>query len=289
MVDLVSVIMPSYNRSHTLIRAIKSCLSQNYKNIEIIVIDDHSKDNTHDIVLSLKDERIRYFYHSENRGPAAARNTGLRNAKGTFITFLDSDDEWLNCKIDRQLMIFSSFPEFKGLVFCNGYNEESKASFISPEQPSGIVYDSRKDSFFPLRKLVSTPSGWMLPAETIKDIGYFCEDMFNWEDGDFIVKIAYKYPLYFLNEELVIWHLSDTHLNKISKNLIEGKEIFLRNNYKQMLHDKDYMFHFYRCLGKDSLSINDKIRARSFLIKALKMRPLDLSTWSKFLRTIKGI
>jgi glycosyltransferase involved in cell wall biosynthesis len=90
---LISVILPTYNRMHTLSRAIKSILTQTYSNIELIIVDDASEDKTSELISSIKDKRLIYIRLSENKGPAGARNVGLNLTKGEYITFLDSDDE----------------------------------------------------------------------------------------------------------------------------------------------------------------------------------------------------
>src|SRR5512138_1185650 len=94
---LVSVVIPTYNRAPLLERAIHSVLSQTYTNLEVIVIDDASTDDTQDRIknLQLADIRIQYIRHDRNRGSQAARNTGIHAAKGKYVAFLDSDDEWL--------------------------------------------------------------------------------------------------------------------------------------------------------------------------------------------------
>jgi len=101
----VSVIIPTYNRAHLVGRAIRSVLNQTYQDFEIIVVDDGSTDNTEEVVKSFNDPRIRYIRHEKNRGGSAARNTGIRVARGEYIAFLDSDDEWLPMHISRKLAV----------------------------------------------------------------------------------------------------------------------------------------------------------------------------------------
>lgn len=91
---LVSVIMPTYNRAHKLPKSILSVLGQSHERWELLIVDDGSQDGTADLVASFGDKRIRYIEHDENRGHAAARNTGLRAAGGDYVAFLDSDDAW---------------------------------------------------------------------------------------------------------------------------------------------------------------------------------------------------
>lgn len=284
---LVSVIIPTFNRAQCIKRAILSIFNQKYTDLEIIVVNDGSKDNTSEIISSLQDRRLRLICHETNKGLAAARNTGINNAEGKFITFLDDDDEWLPEKINKQLNIFEEKQEEIGLVFTNGYSEAEKRSIINRTN-SGIIYNPMVNKFFPLRILITPPSSWMLPAKIIKSIGYFDESMHSyWDDGDFFVRLANKHPVYFLNEDLVIWHLQEKHVNMISPNLIRGKEVFLQKNIEFLKKDKEYLFRFYRALGKDLLNLN-KYRARQYLVKALRLNPLDFSTISKILRTYKS-
>jgi glycosyltransferase involved in cell wall biosynthesis len=100
---LVSAIIPTFNRADFIGHTIQSVLEQSYKNMEVIIVDDASTDNTHDIVQNFIDSRIIYIYLVNNSGPSAARNAGVRSAKGQFVAFLDSDDKWHSQKIELQL------------------------------------------------------------------------------------------------------------------------------------------------------------------------------------------
>jgi len=97
----ISVIIPSYNRVTLLPRAVASVSGQDFDDLEILIIDDGSADNTAEVVagLSAAEPRICYIVHPHNKGEAAARNTGLRAARGRFIAFLDSDVSWINGKL----------------------------------------------------------------------------------------------------------------------------------------------------------------------------------------------
>jgi glycosyltransferase involved in cell wall biosynthesis len=111
---LVSVVIPTYNRASIISRAIESVLTQEYPSVEIIVADDGSTDGTEDLVKKY-DSRVRYF-HQPNAGVSAARNLGLREARGEFIALLDSDDEWLPWKLDLQVAALRRYSEL-GMVW----------------------------------------------------------------------------------------------------------------------------------------------------------------------------
>lgn len=104
MVDgLVSVVMPSWNTGRFIAESIHSVINQTYKNWELLIVDDCSTDNTDEVVSSFKDERIRYFKNEKNSGAALTRNRALREAKGEYIAFLDSDDIWLPEKLEKMV------------------------------------------------------------------------------------------------------------------------------------------------------------------------------------------
>lgn len=110
--DLVSVIMPSYNSEAYIKISIESVLNQTYQNLELVVVDDCSNDKTVEIIKSFKDQRIRLFVNEKNSGAAISRNKALREAKGKWIAFLDSDDEWMTNKLEEQInfMETNSYP-----------------------------------------------------------------------------------------------------------------------------------------------------------------------------------
>ena len=111
--DLVSIIMPSYNTGRFIEETIRSVIAQTYQNWELIIVDDCSSDNTDDVVAAFHDIRIRYLKNEKNSGAAVSRNRALREAKGRWIAFLDSDDLWESEKLEKQI----SFMESNGYCF----------------------------------------------------------------------------------------------------------------------------------------------------------------------------
>ena len=137
---LVSIIIPTYNRADYLERAIKSVLNQTYKNLEIIIIDDNSKDNTKIKVLSFNSKKIRYYRNLTNCGAPFSRNRGIDLSKGEYINFLDDDDILFRKKVelqvkkfleskDKKLGVITSDVEFK-YVGINGIKENRKKGYI---------------------------------------------------------------------------------------------------------------------------------------------------------------
>ena len=101
---LVSIIMPTYNCGSFIKETIESVLNQTYKNWELIIVDDCSKDNTEEVVKKIKDKRIKYYKLKQNSGAAVARTESMKKAKGYYMAFLDSDDLWYPDKLEKQIM-----------------------------------------------------------------------------------------------------------------------------------------------------------------------------------------
>ena len=114
---LISVIMPTYNRSTIAGNAAISVLQQSYNNIELIIVDDGSSDGTKDIIKALNDTRIKYIRHETNKGGSAARNTGIKSSKGDYLSFIDDDNIWMPEILELQYKTFSNSSPDIGIVY----------------------------------------------------------------------------------------------------------------------------------------------------------------------------
>jgi glycosyltransferase involved in cell wall biosynthesis len=146
--DMVSVIIPTYNRAKQCKKAVKSVLHQTHNNVEVIVVDDGSEDNTKENLRNL-DNRVKYVWQN-NSGVVSARNTGLSVYKGGYVAFLDSDDEWLPWKLEAQLSVLHAFPQ-AGMVWTdmNAVDENGKTikeSYLKTMY-SGYTYFDQKQNF----------------------------------------------------------------------------------------------------------------------------------------------
>ena len=105
MLEKVSIVMPAFNGEVSISKSIDSILSQSYKNFELLITDDNSTDSTSDIIFEYKnkDDRVKYLLNSEDKGAHSARNNSIKNATGTYIAFLDSDDSWYPKKLELQI------------------------------------------------------------------------------------------------------------------------------------------------------------------------------------------
>lgn len=128
--SLVSCIIPVFNGERFLAEAIKSILGQTYRNVEVIVVDDGSTDDTPSIVAGFGDSVT--YIHQENAGPATARNRGIQEARGQFIAFLDADDVWREDKLEKQIARFRERPElaYSVTLIQNFWEEEVREEAI---------------------------------------------------------------------------------------------------------------------------------------------------------------
>ena len=139
MEKLVSVIIPTYNRAMNCKKAVESVLGQTHENVEAIVVDDASMDDTPDVFRGM-DKRVRYFRQKTNQGVSAARNRGLEEARGDYIAFLDSDDEWFPWKLEAQLSVLEAFPE-AGMVWTD-FRAISEEGALVQESYIKSMYDA---------------------------------------------------------------------------------------------------------------------------------------------------
>ncbi len=223
---LVTVVMPAYNASKTIEESIHSVLSQSYKNWQLIIIDDGSKDNTYAIALefSKMNKRIE-VYMQNNNGVASARNAAIIKAEGQLIAFLDSDDIWLPNKLERQVKIFQEDHDKKiGLCYtdieCFTLDVDDK---YNCDQKTII---SIEDDYLRLltHDYIATLTV-MIREEALEKVGVFDNDLFGTEDWDLWIRISKYFDLYRIEEKLAYYR---EHEFGISKN----KEKHLREKFK---------------------------------------------------------
>ncbi len=199
---LVSVIIPTFNRSNLLLRAVKSVLSQTYSKIEVIVIDDASTDNTENTIKKIQKihKNILYIKHKDNKGGSAARNSGIKKSKGEYVAFLDDDDQWLPEKINKQITCLKNKDRDWGGVYC-GYKIIIKNRLIEKNKVSNKEGNLTKDIF--LMRSNAYGSTLLVRKEVFKKIGLFDESFKRHQDLEFIIRFFREYKLCSVPEVLV--------------------------------------------------------------------------------------
>jgi glycosyltransferase involved in cell wall biosynthesis len=200
---LISVIIPTYNRAGCIERAINSVLAQSYTNLEVIVVDDGSTDDTERVVSLLPDERVRYVKQDANRGAAAARNAGVKCAEGELIAFQDSDDYWYPDKLEKQMDYWEKHPEY-GMIYGTYIRrlENGYVSFAVPGECERETLEGNIFEYLILDNSIGAPT-MLLKKEAFIEVGGFDETMSCLEDWDFAVKFALKYSIGFVEEPVM--------------------------------------------------------------------------------------
>ena len=228
VVPLVSVVIPTHERAQLLKRAISSVLAQTYSRLEIIVVDDASRDNTREVVESFGDSRIRYFQHQTNKGGSAARNTGIRNATGEFIAFLDDDDEWEPEKTEEQIKVLQDCD----VVLC-----------ASTEPGSSLHEGQSKETVDPedLRrgKFTGGGTGVLMAKGNVLKETMFDESLPRYQDWDFFIRIALKHKIVYLNKALVRYN-AGTH-RRITNSILDISASELEQQFR-MVHKHRQFF-----------------------------------------------
>lgn len=193
----VSVVIPTYNRSDVISRAIESVLRQTFTDFEILIVDDCSTDNTKQIVKRLDDPRICYYRHDTNQGGSAARNTGIEHAEGKYIAFLDSDDEWFPRKLERQVNYLESLPEEWVAVYCkwegkrNGYFGRVRG--LMSRFFSDNVGAEGGQELIPYILTMTFPIGGastlLVKHETVETMSGFDESFQRHQDWEFLIRL----------------------------------------------------------------------------------------------------
>jgi glycosyltransferase involved in cell wall biosynthesis len=216
---LVSVIMPAYNAAEYIAEAIESVLIQNYRNFELIVVDDGSTDNTKDIVTSFKDDKIKYFY-KDNGGPSGARNLAIKKAKGQYIMPLDADDMMTPDSIISHLMEFEKHPNVD-LVYSDVLLiDENSTPIRTMNKPE---YQDRKylirDLFRAGHPIVPFRLG--IRRNVFEKIGFYDENLLIGEDYDMMRRfVKARLKPHHLNEPL---HLRRMRTDSLSRNVSAHK------------------------------------------------------------------
>ena len=184
----VSVIIPSYNRADFIRQTVDTVLQQTFKDIELIVVDDGSTDETRKI-LAEYGNRIILLGHDDwkNKGQSASINLGLRHAKGRYVSILDSDDYWEPEKIEVQYTFLESHPEV-GVVYCNGVAVNSMGEYLYDIYPLGHLEENKPDDLL-MNCYIFLPTNAMCRAALFDKAGNFDEGLRSAQDHDMLIRL----------------------------------------------------------------------------------------------------
>lgn len=217
---LVSLLMTSYNREKYIAEAIESVLNSTYKNFELIIVDDGSKDNTVRIAneYEARDSRVTVYINEKNLGDYANRNKAAGYATGKYVKYLDSDDAIYDWGLEYCVETMEKYPE-AGMGIFKASNKVNKGFLSSKEAIDHHFFES---SFLNIG-----PSGTILNRKAFENIGYFKADYGPASDMYFNIKMASHYPVCIMEKEFFFYRVH------------EGQEI--NNRYSYLMYNYAYM------------------------------------------------
>ena len=231
----VSVVIPMYNASSHIASCLISVYQQTYSNLEVIIVDDGSTDDSYVIATSVSSKYPlvpTVMVQKPNGGVSSARNAGLKKVTGDYIAFLDADDEWFEDKIQFQMNIFNQHPEIEFLA-CNPIQDQitrfflKKFEWLNPIKVGDLIY---KNYF--------QPSTVIFKSNIVADIGYFDETQRYAEEGNYFMRIANKYNCVLVNNRMIYYGkgkkgFGDSGLSANVKEMEKGELKNLKFAYKQ--------------------------------------------------------
>ena len=273
MEPLVSVIIPTLDRPKYLAAAVNSVLRQTVQNFEVLVVDDGSSGALGPMLEAFDDGRIRYFRHDSNRGEAAARNTGIVNARGAYVAFLDDDDEWLPAKLSLQLERFSGCPDTVGCVY--GGHEAIRArdgQVVSRQTPT-----KRGDLSRELLKanILGPPSTVMLTRACLDRTGLFDENITFGVDYDLWIRVAKAYHFDYVPDIVTRYTIHERQMSQDPFIVAKGHADLVRKYGARLLSDRRSEGNLYAALGWEMCKLGNGLEARRALLKALLCNPLN--------------
>ena len=284
----VSVIIPTHNRSQLLSSAISSVRDQTFKDWEIVVVDDHSTDDTFEVVESFSDERIKYLKNKGKNGPSIARNLAISVASGEYIAFLDDDDEWLPYKLEKQIGILDICTE----KVCGIY---SKPQLIDRMTGNIIRGDSGADTLkgnLLSQLIIKNPihtCTLVVRKACFDKVGVFDETMRYMEDRDLWIRLSMHWEIEYIDEPLTIaYYHGKEHLSTNLEGQTQGREIILQR-YKHLLKkNRKSWSQFHICLGAQYCQLGRMKKGRNNLLKGIIIYPFSKIAFFHFFAALLG-
>lgn len=241
---LISVIIPTYNREKTILRSVMSVLNQTYKNLELIVVDDCSTDNTKEVVSQIKDSRFKYYCLERNSGACVARNYGIEKAAGEYIAFNDSDDQWHKDKLEKQLSFLINNNVDVTVCSMDVYDEGSSEKMYtfpdSKKSPEGAV------SFDSLLKYNCTSTQMLFgKIECFKE-NLFDSNMPRFQDWEGCLRLSKKYKFFHQNEILVDTYQQKDSITKNPQKGVAGMKLLFEKHKDAILSAADITESFFK-------------------------------------------
>jgi glycosyltransferase involved in cell wall biosynthesis len=285
----VSIILPTHNRAGLLWRSVSSVLAQTYRDFELIVVDDASSDHTQQMLRQFDDPRLRVILRKENGRAAAARNDGMRAARGSMLAFQDDDDIWLPHKLELQVAEMLKQPDDVGVVLA-GYFRSMRYSVeyvggtrfferldFAQGNPGGIDYG-----------LIATP-GWLLRRSWAERAGEFDVRLCSWDDWELGLRLWKICRFAHVDEPLFIQDLvRGSQMMQNDAGRVRDLRV-IREKHADLWADRPQVraaHHFF--IGRRECAYGDMAAGRRELRDCLKARPFHARAAVAYLVSLLG-
>lgn len=281
---VVSVIIPTHNRAQLVGWAIRSVLSQTFQDFEIVVVDDASTDDTEQIVRAFADRRVVYVRREKNGGAAAARNSGIAAARGAYISFLDSDDEYLPTKLDEQVALLTRLDPRIGAVECGSVLVSGRAGEreqVIPPHLRGMRYED----FFTYERGVNVAP--LLMRRGVAEVLRF-EESAILEDWDFMRRLLRECEIAFIDKPLVVIRNLPVPRLATSVFLMRGLRQLIQRHSAELKSRPEVLARWHYRLAFFCARQGDLRGAREEFRHAVRLWPWNLVHWVLFAATLFG-
>ncbi len=289
----VSIVIPTYNRAHLLRHTIDSVRAQNFRDFELLIMDDGSTDDTRELVLSYNDPRLVYCGHEHTRHLSKLRNDGIRRAQGAYVALLDSDDLWHADKLRWQVEMLDRFAS-AGMALC-GYEVFDSAGTLSRN-----LYGARPELddyavewiLHPLieEKLALYPSTIMFRKRLAETVGLMSEAIRD-SEHEFFFRLALHAQAAIVRVPLVKIRKHEDNLSSVPSSepfaaVIHGvKSLYASGAITRQLYVERMMVYHYR-LGELFLSTDDLAIARRAFLTCLRFQPMSSKAWKGLMASL---
>jgi glycosyltransferase involved in cell wall biosynthesis len=289
----ISIIMPTYNRAAYIIETIESITGQTYSNWELIIVDDGSEDNTEEIVMRLKDERIQFYKAGKIGIGIKLKNIGIERASGELIAFIDSDDLWAPLKLEKQVAALQQYPD---AVFSltGGYTFKKTGEPLEYyyKVREGIKYDNVFLSFFK-SEVAALPQSLLFRRQCLPVIHEFIASNPH-SDVEFLPGLALHFKAVILYESLLYRRIHDTNFSAVNWERGYYEWIGVVNKYRadKVLPSaiaKDSLFKLYINFGEKCLRYKKRGAAIGKFFQAWKNKPFSIVPLKKIGKAVSKV
>jgi glycosyltransferase involved in cell wall biosynthesis len=248
---LISVVIPAYNAERTIPATLLSVLRQTVDDLEVIVVDDGSTDNTFDVVRSYEDPRLRIL-RQENAGHAGARNAGIGHTTGKYVAFVDADDLWLPRKLEAQLAFLRGHPDVRALHSAAIHVDDGLRPLFIGQCPDGKNSLIDVLCFRGLPGFMCTP---IIERQLLDELGRFDQSLIILQDWDLAIRLARRGELHSISEPLALYRVHSANQSKTLELHVEPGERILGALFQdpelppEIRQSRPYIYaHFYAML-----------------------------------------